>query len=88
MTAVIFEEETDVEESTKGANSDSKNATDKLVGMDDDIQGIEVTGVQNMATEASPACSSLFASTLPMELNHFRVSPNWITDCRPMLGGD
>jgi ArsR family transcriptional regulator len=40
MTAVIFEEETDVEESTKGANSDSKNATDKLVGMDDDIQGL------------------------------------------------
>lgn len=39
MTAVIFEEETDVEESKKGANSDSRNAADTL-GTGDDIKGL------------------------------------------------
>jgi ArsR family transcriptional regulator len=40
MSAVIFEEDTDVEESTKGVSPDIKVAADQLLGAGEDIKGL------------------------------------------------
>ena len=40
MTTVIFEEESDVEETNKGVTPDIKDASDHLVAAGDDIKGL------------------------------------------------